>query len=232
VRRWRGRSATWWRPAGCRCSTVCAARSIPRRCCAPCPGIGRALARRIHDELGIGSLEELETAAHDGRLAGLAGFGTKRLGGVRDALAARLQRSRAVRAPAPEPEPPTAELLDVDREYRRRAERGELPTIAPRRFNPRHEAWLPILHATRGGRHYTALYSNTARAHQLGRTHDWVVLYCDGRGGERRYTVITAASGPAAGRRVVRGRESGPTADLAREDAARGAGRGSAGLGP
>lgn len=182
------------------------------------PGIGRGLARRIHDELAIGSLEDLEAAAHDGRLAALPGFGAKRLAGIRDALSARLQRRRgrplpekagALPALRPPPAiPTTAELLDVDREYRERAGRGELRTIAPRRFNPTQEAWLPMLHTHRGKRHYTALYSNTARAHQLGRTHDWVVLYCDGDLGELRFTVVTAASGPLAGRRVVRGRES------------------------
>jgi putative hydrolase len=170
------------------------------------PGVGRALARRLHDELGIGTLEELEAAAHNGRLERMPGIGGKRLAGIRDALAARLQRGRGARPPVAA-EPGVAELLDVDREYRERAARGELRLLAPRRFNPRHEAWLPILHASRGGLHYTALFSNTARAHQLGRTHDWVVLYCDGRDGERRFTVVTANDGPLVGRRIVRGRE-------------------------
>jgi hypothetical protein len=100
-----------------------------------------------------------------------------------------------------------AEILDVDREYRAAAARGELQTIAPRRFNPAGEAWLPILHTRRGEREYTALFSNTARAHRLGRTGDWVVIYHDGRGGERQATVVTATRGALRGRRVVRGRE-------------------------
>lgn len=49
--------------------------------------------------------------------------------------------------------------------------------------------------------------SNTARAHELGRTRDWVVLYFDGGQGERQYTVVTAERGPLKGKRVVRGRE-------------------------
>ena len=162
---------------------------------------------RFHDELGIGTLEDLEAAAHDGRLARIPGLRGKRLAGLRDALAVRFQRDRTNRPPAGE-EPAVSELLDVDREYRERAARGELHLLAPRRFNPLGEAWLPILHTSRAGRHYTALYSNTARAHELGRTRDWVVLYCDGRAGERRYTVVTASAGPLAGRRVVRGREA------------------------
>jgi hypothetical protein len=79
--------------------------------------------------------------------------------------------------------------------------------IAPRRFNPRGDAWLPVLHTNRGERHYTALFSNTALAHRLGRTHDWVVLYSDGRRETRQATVVTAVMGPLRGRRVVRGRE-------------------------
>jgi len=104
--------------------------------------------------------------------------------------------------------PGVDEILDVDRQYRDEAQRGMLPMIAPRRFNPDHEAWLPVLHTRRGDRDYTALYSNTARAHELGRTHDWVVLYFDGhRGTERQCTVVTAVRGRLRGRRVVRGRE-------------------------
>lgn len=55
----------------------------------------------------------------------------------------------------------------------------------------------------------TALYSNTARAHELGRTRDWVVIYYEDDGGTKgQGTVITAGSGPLRGRRVVAGRES------------------------
>jgi hypothetical protein len=64
-----------------------------------------------------------------------------------------------------------------------------------------------VLHTRRGDRHYTALFSNTARAHEFGRTRDWVVLYFDGGGGERQCTVITSERRPLRGRRIVRGRE-------------------------
>jgi hypothetical protein len=100
-----------------------------------------------------------------------------------------------------------AELLDVDREYRSRAAAGALRLIAPRRFNPTGEAWLPILHTSRGRRRYTALYSNTARAHAAGKTRDWVVLYSDDGMSTRQHTVITAARGPHRGCRIVAGRE-------------------------
>lgn len=180
--------------------------SDPVALLASVPGIGDGLAARIHDALGVESLEELELAAHDGRLAGVPGLGPKRLSGIRDGLATRL-RSRRPRA-ASESLPTVSEVLDVDREYRERSAAGELPTIAPRRFNPSGERWLPILHTTRGDRHYTALFSNTAAAHRFARTHDWVVIYFDGRDGERQCTVVTATKGPLAHRRVVRGRES------------------------
>lgn len=99
------------------------------------------------------------------------------------------------------------EILDVDREYREKAAAGRLVTIAPRRFNPSRVAWLPILHTERGPRHYTALFSNTARAHAQGKTNDWVVIYCDDAQGERQCTVITSERGRLEGRRIVRGRE-------------------------
>jgi putative hydrolase len=170
------------------------------------PGIGRKLADRLHDELGIDSLEELETAAYDGRLRTIAGVGEKTLAGIRDVLATRLARAREPGAPAGAA-PSVGELLDVDREYRRKAQTGELRKIAPRRLNPTGAAWLPVLHTRRGEREYTALFSNTPRAHRLGRTRDWVVLYSDGGCGEQQYTVVTEWQGPLDGLRTVRGRE-------------------------
>ena len=180
--------------------------SDPVSLLASVPGIGDKTAERIQEELGIHTLEELEIAAHNGRLEQL-GVGPKRIIGIRDALAGRLGRIGRRQAVDDVPLPSVAEVLDVDREYREGAERGSLPKIAPRRFNPQQEAWLPVLHTRRGARHYTVLFSNTARAHELGRTHDWVVLYFDGRGVERQGTVITAQRGPLRGLRIVRGRE-------------------------
>ncbi len=172
------------------------------------PGIGSVLAERLHHDLGIDTLEDLEAAAHDGRLENIGLFGEKRLAGIRESLATRLGRVRdRTRAPVPD-EPAVEELLDVDREYRTAGAAGQLKMIAPRRFNPRREAWLPVLHTHRDDRHYTALFSNTARAHELHRTHDWVVLYVDRGRGERQYAVVTVLRGPLEGKRVVRGREA------------------------
>ena len=178
----------------------------PESLLATVPGIGVAFARRIHAALGVETLEELEMAAHDGRLAKVTGYGPKRIRSVVDALAGRLGR-RSRRSRVGKDLPQIAELLDVDQEYRDAAARGALYRIAPRRFNPNHEAWLPILHTHRGDRHYTALFSNTARAHELGKTNDWVVIFGDDGWGERQATVVTETQGPLAGRRVVRGRE-------------------------
>ena len=176
------------------------------------PGIGRALAERLHYDLDIDSLEDLEVAAHDGRLHDLAGIGSKKLAGIIDTLATRLGRVRIDGHWEPMADIPVEELLDVDREYREKADSGDLPKIAPRRFNPGGEAWLPVLHAVRGERHYTALFSNTARAHEMGRTHDWVVLYHDGGQkephSERQATIITSKFGSLSGKRIVRGREA------------------------
>ena len=176
------------------------------------PGIGPELARRIHEELGIETLADLEIAAYDGRLAQVPGMGPRRVRAVRESLAGRFRRRpripEAARTARRKDEPPVSEILDVDRQYREAAEADRLPRIAPRRFNPSGTAWLPILHTHRGERHYTALFSNTARAHELGMTRDWVVVYRDDRGGDGQWTVITSQYGPLKGRRIIRGREA------------------------
>jgi hypothetical protein len=172
------------------------------------PGIGAALAKRIHDRLDIDTLEALETAAWDGRLEKLEGISGRRVAAIRAGTASLLGRP-AARQPPEAAAPSIATLLDVDAEYRRAAAANELPLLAPRRFNPERKTWLPVLHTDRGGWHFTALYSNTARAHQLGRTRDWVVLYFyDGDHREAQCTVVTETHGPLAGRRVVRGSEA------------------------
>lgn len=175
------------------------------------PGIGRKLAAYIHEHLGIETLADLETAAYDGRLEALTAFGPKRLRGVRETLAGRFHHPPHVPQPhwsVSEDQPPVAELLELDRTYRLKAKQGRLPQIAPRRFNPTGAAWLPVLHTHRGKRHYTVLFSNTARAHELGMTHDWVVIYRDDHNGGGQWTVVTAQFGVLRTRRIVRGREA------------------------
>lgn len=191
---------------------------VPERLFTRVGGIGKELARRIYDELGIETLEELEMAAHDGRLEQVEGFGAGRVRTLRDQLTTMLSRQsrRRVRryrqgleVPVQTEQPPVGLLLNVDLEYRYRAARGELHTITPRRFNPSGEAWLPLLNTRRGGWRVTALFSNTARAHELEKTDDWVVLYAVFEDGtEQQYTVVTETRGDLADRRVVRGREA------------------------
>jgi len=176
------------------------------------PGLGHRLAERIHEELHVDTLEGLELAAHDGRLESVPGVGPRRAAAIRASLQQMLSRSRPHRGHTESSaghEPDVATLLAVDREYRERAGADALPTIAPRRFNPSGESWLPVLHTVRDDWHFTALFSNTAQAHQLGRTRDWVVLYFyDDEHAEGQHTVVTETHGPLAGRRVVRGREA------------------------
>ena len=104
--------------------------------------------------------------------------------------------------------PPVDLLLAVDREYRRRVRLGELRRFAPRRFNPAQEAWLPVMRVERQGWTIEALFSNTLRAHELGRTHDWVVVYYRRGGVSGLCTVVTARRGRLLDLRVIRGRES------------------------
>jgi Holliday junction resolvasome RuvABC DNA-binding subunit len=175
------------------------------------PGLGHRLAERIHEELHVDTLEALELAAHDGRLDSVPGVGPRRAAAIRASLQSMLSRSRPkfIAGSRLSANGPTVEtLLAVDAEYRKGAEADRLPTIAPRRFNPTGEAWLPVMHTFRDGWHFTALYSNTAQAHQLNRTRDWVVLYFyDDEHAEGQHTVVTETHGPLTGRRVVRGRE-------------------------
>ena len=173
--------------------------------------IGPTLARRIHEQLDIETLGELEAAANDGRLAQVAGMGKKRLRAVRESLSGRFHRPQRAASSAHSERNtsvPIGELLDIDRQYRELAAKNQLPRISPRRFNPTAQAWLPIFHTERGPRHYTALFSNTARAHERGTTHDWVVIYRDDDGDHGQWTVITANFGELRGKRIVRGRES------------------------
>ncbi len=176
----------------------------PERLLTSLPGVGRQLAHKLHERLGITTLEELERAAHEGRLA-QAGVGPKRLRGLIDALAGRLRRSQ-VREPL-QGEPSVAALLAIDEEYRHGAADQSMPVMTPSRFNPEHEPWLPMYVADREGWRFRAMFSNTALAHRLGKTHDWVVVsFHDGFHSSQR-TIVTETRGDLRGRRVVRGRE-------------------------
>jgi DNA polymerase (family X) len=171
------------------------------------PGIGPALAQRLADDVHLETLEDLENALFSGKLH-VKGLGPRRRGMIGATLSERLGRPNISRGPEAQDLPPVSLLLEVDRIYREKAAAGELHRIAPKRFNPDGTAWLPILHARHDDWHFTALYSNTKTAHQLGKTADWVVIYFHREGrSEGRSTVVTESRGPLAGKRVVRGRE-------------------------
>lgn len=192
------------------------AHAAPEAAFMQVPGIGKELAERIVDHLHIKTLEELEDAAHDGRLGKVEGFGSRRIKAVQASLAGMLSRTARRRSTEKSGHPgrPSVEtLLAIDAEYRQKAEAGELQKIAPRRFNPDNEAWLPLMHTTRDGWKFTTLFSNTAQAHKLNRTDDWVVIYYEPEQvnvnvREQNNTVVTETRGALEGERVVRGRES------------------------
>ncbi|MEL7333986.1 MAG: helix-hairpin-helix domain-containing protein [Cyanobacteria bacterium J06560_2] len=193
------------------------------------PGIGQVLARRVYRGLGVKTLEGLAQAAGDGRLAQVPGFGTERVGMVRDSLATRLGLSlpqvkrrsekgwrsqaknqpielRSVQTTLPVAvQPDVSLLLQVDEQYRHLAKAGQLRMIKPKRFNPEGKSWLPVMRLNKGGWSFNALYSNTARAHELGKTDDWVVIYYERDEQQGQYTVVTETQGVKKGQRVVRG---------------------------
>jgi hypothetical protein len=171
-------------------------------------GIGRRLARRVEETLGIVTLSELQVAASDDRLASVPGFAARRVEAVAQELTTRL----GVRVPGRTTRAslfrvPLDELLDVDEQYRTGAAAGRLPRIAPPDDRVGGFPWPPILHTARGERQYTAVFAGTALAHALEKTNDWVVVYAEDPHGRRQAMVVTETVGPHAGHRVVRGRE-------------------------
>jgi DNA polymerase (family 10) len=90
----------------------------------------------------------------------------------------------------------------------------EVPGVGPRRAAGLRAALAAMLGRLRWRpekprRSPTAMHSNTARAYDLERTQDWVVVYFyDDHHVEGQQTVVTETRGPLSGRRVVRGREA------------------------
>lgn len=105
------------------------------------------------------------------------------------------------------PLPAVRLILSVDSEYTEKAAEGKLKRIAPRLLNPEKKAWLPIMALSRQGWKFTVMFSNTATAHKLGKTDDWVVVYAEKGKQQSQCTVVTEHRGPLKGKRVIRGRE-------------------------
>ena len=60
-------------------------------------GLGPKLAARVCEQLGVRTLEQLELAAHTGRLQTVAGIGPGRARRVREQLDARFKQTRRTR---------------------------------------------------------------------------------------------------------------------------------------
>ncbi len=160
------------------------------------PGIGKQLAKEIVSQLNISTLEELEIAAHDGRLDAVKGFGEGRLKLVKLYLASLLSfrgdnDSRQRSAMQDFSQPSIGLILRLDQDYRQKAKEGKLRKIAPSRFNPTNAIWLPMYHVEQEGWHFTIMFSNTARAHELGKTEDWVIFFYEKDNHESQATVVT-----------------------------------------
>lgn len=172
------------------------------------PTVGRTLAQRIHDSLHVDTLESLENATRNGQLDKVEGLGAKRKEAIEAWLLKRFGERRLRQGPQSSLIPVRL-LLKVDTEYRSKAAAGKLPLITPKRFNPENKAWLPILHTTYEHWHFTALFSNSERAHKLNHIFDWVIIYfSDDNHREGQHTVVTETHGSLLGKRVVRGREA------------------------
>ena len=105
------------------------------------PGLGPKKARKVYDELKIGSVDELEAAARDGRIASLPGFGAKSqekiLAGIQEYRqhGSRFLLPQAERMVEPLlgylRESPGLERLEVAGSYRRRKETiGDIDLLA------------------------------------------------------------------------------------------------------
>jgi len=179
----------------------------PERVFRMIPGIGPRVARLLHDSLHVDTLEGLELAVMEGRLEKVEGLGHRRIGTLRAALAEILSHV-GPRTAAPRREPAVDLLLDVDGEYRRRASDGTLKRTAAARSSADGDARVPVLHTPRENWCFTALFSNTSRAHAREAMHDWVAIYFHSdEDREAQRMVVTEGEGPLKGRRVVCGRE-------------------------
>ena len=158
------------------------------------PGVGERLAGLIEEYVKSGEVELLESLR-------------------KEVTPADLEKAKAAKKEHPPPAPgapliPLSLILDIDAEYREKAAARKLKLIAPKLLNPDKKSWLPILAVSRKGWKFTVMFSNTAMAHKLAKTNDWVVVYYESGKGENQCTIVTEQRGPMKGKRVIRGREA------------------------
>ncbi len=158
------------------------------------PGVGERLAGLIEEYVKSGEVELLETLRKE----------------VKPEDLEKVKAAKKEHPPAGPSAPliPVPLILEIDAEYREKAASRKLKLIAPKLLNPGKKAWLPILATSKKGWKFTVMFSNTATAHKLGKTDDWVVVYYESGKGENQCTVVTEQRGPMKGRRVIRGREA------------------------
>ena len=171
------------------------------------PGVGPKLAKEIHSSLQVDTLEELEIAANEGKLAKLPGIGERRERMITETLFSILHDTQRIH-PIQRDGPKVEILLKVDQMYRKKASEGTLKRIAPRRFNPTGASWLPIMDLKENKWIFRVMFSNTERAHRLHKLTDWVIVHAhDNLHHEYQATIVTETKGPLKGKRVVRGQE-------------------------
>lgn len=157
---------------------------VPQRMLLTIPGIGPRLAETLRDRLGITSLEGLRDAIRNGKLA--THVSKRQEVGMLAVIESRLRHERS---PVPPGDEPSVEaLLAVDAAFRA-AEQAVYLT--------RHEGWQLRAHP-----------ANTALAHRMGMTEDWVSITFLRAETQGQRTIVTETRGKWAGKRVVRGREA------------------------
>ncbi|HUI64630.1 MAG TPA: helix-hairpin-helix domain-containing protein [Bacteroidota bacterium] len=156
-------------------------------------GVGEKIAGLIEEYVTSGSVEMLKSLESE----------------VKPEQLEKVAEDRKIHAPAiPRgPLPKVGLILEIDSEYLQKARQGKLKKIAPKLLNPERKAWLPILASSRSGWKFTVMFSNTATAHKLGKTGDWVVVYAEKGDQQTQCTVVSEHRGELKDKRVIRGRE-------------------------
>lgn len=180
------------------------------------PGIGRSIAYAIETLLegGLRALRPVHVPARE-QLRAFRGVGHRAAELLQqegidsvaelptDRLAAMRRRIESIHGE----EPSTEDLLAADDDFRRLAGAGVLGRAAPRAYIPGGPKWEGVYRCQRGGWDLTLSFADTALAHRMGKTRDWVTARFRRGDATGERTIVTETRGALAGRRVVRGRE-------------------------